>query len=102
MFYNSEAELEQAILNTGTVIILEPKSEPIEKLVQNPIIISAEDSKVSGISLNQIREIIDMTLSKTAIPRFFIFKNARFTLAPVGANLYSMAGGLYFTIFSGK
>ena len=62
MFYNSEAELEQAILNTGTVIILEPKSEPIEKLVQNPIVISAEDSKISGISLSQIREIIDMTL----------------------------------------
>lgn len=76
MFYNSEAELEQAILNTGTVIILEPKSESIEKLVQNPIVISAEDSKVSGISLSQIREIIDMTLSKTTIPRFFIFKNA--------------------------
>lgn len=30
---------------------------------------------------------------------FFIFKNARFTLASVGANLYSMAGVLCFTIF---
>ncbi len=35
---------------------------------------------------------------------FFIFKNARFTLASVGANLYaaSMAGVSYFAIFSGK
>ena len=76
MFYDSEEELKNIIENTGTIILLEKSSEKIEQLVKNPIIISSADSKTSGISIDQIRELIQMTAVKSSIPRFFIFKNA--------------------------
>ena len=76
MFYDSEEELKNIIENTGTIILLEKSSEKIEQLVKNPIIISSADSKTSGISIDQIRELIQMTAVKSSIPRFFIFRNA--------------------------
>lgn len=69
MFYNSDEELKNLVLNSGTSIVLEKKLEKLKKLFKNAIIV--EDQTVDGM-----REIIGMARTKATSPRFFIFKDA--------------------------
>ena len=69
MFYNSDEELKNLVLNSGTSIILEKDLEKLKKLFKNAII--AEDQTADGI-----QEVLDMTNTKASSPRFFIFKDA--------------------------
>ena len=77
MFYNSEDELKNIIENAGTCIIAEKNSETIEKLLKNPIVIKpGDDEGKRGITINQVREVINLSSVRTTTPRYFIFKNA--------------------------
>ena len=69
MFYNSDDELKNLVLNSGTSIILEQNLEKLKKLFKNAIVI--EDQTADGI-----QEVLDMTTTKATSPRFFIFKDA--------------------------
>lgn len=69
MFYNSDAELKNIIENAGTLVVLEKNTEKLESILKNAIVI--EDH-----GIEQVREVIDMTVSKALTPRYFIFKDA--------------------------
>ena len=69
MFYNSDEELKNLILNSGTSIILEKDAEKLKNLFKNVIIV--EDQTADGI-----QNIISMTTTKADSPRIFIFKDA--------------------------
>ena len=69
MFYNSDSELKNIIENAGTCIVLEKDTEKLVNLFKNAIIIEEH-------GIEQIREVIDMTVSKATTPRYFIFKDA--------------------------
>jgi DNA polymerase III delta prime subunit len=69
MFYNSDEELKNLILNSGTSIILEKDAEKLKNLFKNAIIV--EDQTADGI-----QNIISMTTTKADSPRIFIFKDA--------------------------
>ena len=69
MFYNSTDELENIINNSGVIIVLEKNLENLEKILKNPIIIEE-------YGIEQVREVISMTITKADRPRFFIFKDA--------------------------
>ncbi len=69
MFYNSEDELKYAINNTGTSIVLEKDTEILEKVLENAILVTEQTA-------DGMQEVINMTTTKSTIPRYFIFKNA--------------------------
>lgn len=69
MFYNSTDELENIINNSGVIIVLEKNLENLEKILKNAIIIEE-------YGIEQVRDVISMTITKADRPRFFIFKDA--------------------------
>ena len=69
MFYNSTDELENIINNSGIIIVLEKNLENLEKILKNAIIIEE-------YGIEQVRDVISMTITKADRPRFFIFKDA--------------------------
>lgn len=86
MFYVTDDELKNAVLNSGTSIILENSVEKLERIFKNAIVIRAEDNKdTKGISIAQVREVIDLCTTATKTNKIFIFKNAE-TLRPEAQN----------------
>ena len=91
MFYNSDEELKNIVENTGAVIILEKNLEKLEKLFKNSIIIHPNTDKntsgkiIRGISIKQVRDVIDMSASRARNARYFIFENAD-TILPQAQN----------------
>lgn len=69
MFYSSDEELKNLVLNSGTSIVLEKNLEKLTALFKNAIIV--EERTMDGI-----RDIIAKTATKATSPRFFIFKDA--------------------------
>lgn len=69
MFYNSDEELKNLVLNSGTSIILEKNLDRLNRLFKDAIIV--ENQTADGM-----QEVIDMTTTKATSPRFFIFKDA--------------------------
>ena len=69
MFYNSDEELKNIVENAGTTIILEKNTEKLEKILKNPMIFECK-------LVDEFRDIKDLTATKTAKNRYFIFKNA--------------------------
>lgn len=92
MFFKSLEELENIIRNSGTSIICLKDGEKVgnevfsfEKLMKNlknVIVIepgtmkNASGKPINNITVEQIREVIDKTSTKSTSSRFFIFKNA--------------------------
>ncbi|MBR1801856.1 hypothetical protein IJ768_01345 [Candidatus Saccharibacteria bacterium] len=82
MFYDSDAELLNIIKNSGTAIILEKNTENLEKLFLNAIVIRPNTFKatggkpVHGIAIGQIKEVIELSKSRSTAPRYYIFEQA--------------------------
>jgi hypothetical protein len=82
MFYNSEAELENIVLNSGTTIVLEKDISRLEKIFKTAFIIHPNTDKnqsgkiIRGISVGQMQEVVQMTTMRAAKPRIFIIENA--------------------------
>ena len=82
MFYDSDAELLNIIKNSGTAIILEKNTENLEKLFLNAIVIHPNTFKatggkpVHGIAIGQIKEVIELSKSRSTAPRYYIFEQA--------------------------
>ena len=69
MFYNSDEELKNLVMNSGTSIILENDLEKLTKIFKHAIIIDNQTA-------DGMQEVIAMTTTKASSPRIFIFKDA--------------------------
>lgn len=92
MFFKSLEELENILKNSGTSIICLSDGdkvgdeiffyEKLTKTLKNVIIIepgvmkNASGKPISQITVDQIREVIELTATKATSSRYFIFKNA--------------------------